>query len=96
MFRIKKIKVGRRYVEALSTRLLTKNLVLLKGRKGYVMCGYLNMASAEKFNDAAAMVTGVATIADALKAQVRACTTAARTMGIYEGQAVREALMIFA
>jgi uncharacterized protein YunC (DUF1805 family) len=96
MFRIKKIKVGRHHIEAFSAKLLSKSFVLLKGRKGYVMCGYLNIKTAEKFNDPAAMVTGVATIEDALKAQVCACTRSAQRLGIYKGQPVREALMIFA
>jgi uncharacterized protein YunC (DUF1805 family) len=96
MFRTKKIKVGRHRIEAFSIKLLSKSFVLLKGRKGYVMCGYLNVKTAEKFNDAAAMVTGVATIEEALKTQVRACTRPAQRLGIYKGQPVREALMIFA
>ena len=33
-------------------------LLLIKGKKGFLMCGYLNIKAAEKLGDAAARVTG--------------------------------------
>ena len=92
MIKIKKIKVGKRYVEAVAVKLLSKNFILLRGRRGYIMCGYLNMKAAEKFKDVAAKITGVSTIEEALKASVHSCTSQARRLGIYKGQPVREAL----
>lgn len=92
----KTIKIGACSIEAVSIGLLTKNFVLLRGSKGYVMCGYLDMSAAEKFNDVAVKVTGVAAIDDALNATVHSCSRAARKLGISEGQAVKDILPLIA
>ncbi len=96
MLRVRKIRAGRRFVTGISARLPVKTFVLLIGRKGYIMCGYLDLAVAEKFGDVAGRVTGVASIADALKASLGGVTGAARKAGLYEGQPVAEALKIIA
>lgn len=92
MIRRKKKKTGEKYIDAFQIRLLSKNFILLKGRKGYIMCGYLDLAAAEKFGDAAVRITGVSTIAQALKATVSSCTTHAKKLGIKKGQPVKEVL----
>jgi uncharacterized protein YunC (DUF1805 family) len=96
MFKHKKIKVGKKYIEAIWVKLQSKNLILLKGSRGYVMCGYLNLRAAEKFKDAAVKITGVSTIDEALKAAVHSCTGPARRLGIYNGQPIKEVLKIIA
>ncbi|HIE33685.1 MAG TPA: hypothetical protein EYP86_00915, partial [Candidatus Altiarchaeales archaeon] len=35
------------------------NLVLIVGSKGYIMCSYLNMETADRLEDVACIVTGV-------------------------------------
>jgi uncharacterized protein YunC (DUF1805 family) len=60
------------------------------------MCGYLNLEAAEKFNDVAIKITGIATIDDALKASVVSCTSRAKSLGIAEGQSVQDVLKIIA
>ncbi len=35
------------------------NLLLIKADTGFIMCGYLNIETAEKLNDAACIVKGV-------------------------------------
>jgi len=70
------------------------NLVLLKAKKGYVMCGLLNIETAEKLGQAAAMVTGVKTAEDALKAKIKAATTVAKKLGIKEGMSGEEAIKL--
>lgn len=77
-------------------RLAAKNLVILRGEKGYVMCGYLNLKSADKFKDVAVKITGVTTIKDALRAKVNSCTRPASKIGIRKGQSVKEVLEIIA
>jgi len=96
MLKHKKIKAGNKYIEALSIQLLSKFFVLLRGSKGYVMCGYLNLAAAQKFNDIAVKITGVSTIEDALSATVHSCTSSARKLGIYKGQLIKDVLKIIA
>ncbi len=88
------IKTGKGPIEAFAISLGPKNLVLLKGSKGFVMCGYLNLAVAQKFNDVAIKITGVASIKEALAANVHSCTAAARRLGIRKGQTIRDVLTI--
>ena len=47
-------------------KLPNADFLLILGSKGYIMCGYLNMATAEKKGDAAAIVTGVESFEDVL------------------------------
>jgi uncharacterized protein YunC (DUF1805 family) len=67
-------------------------LLLIIAPKGYVMCGYLNIETAEKFGQAAAIVTGVKSFDDILGAKVVGLTTKAKELGIKEGMAGRDAL----
>ncbi len=83
-------------VQKLRMRLAGKYLIVLRGRKGYVMCGYLNLEAAEKFGDVAVRIVKVSTLRDALKATVESCTAAARQRGIYPGQPIKEVLAIIA
>lgn len=94
MFKHKKIKVGKKYIEAIWVNLQSKNFILLRGSRGYVMCGYLNLRAAEKFKDAAVKITGISTIDEALKAGVHSCTSTARKLGIYRGKPIKEVLKI--
>jgi uncharacterized protein YunC (DUF1805 family) len=93
---LRKIKVGRKQITALVMPLQKKTLIVIRGRRGYVMCGYLNLKVAEKFGDAAVKITGVANINDALCASVHSCTFAAGKLGIKKGQPVKEVLKILA
>ena len=70
------------------------NLVLLKAKKGYVMCGLLNLETAEKLGQAACMVSGVKTADDILKARIKSCTTKARRLGVKEGMSGEETIRI--
>ena len=94
MKEFRRIKVGKSFIEAIAIKLLSKNFILLKGKKGYIMCGYLNLGVAKKFKDAAAKIVGVATIEDALKAKIHSCTPVAKKLGIKPGQPVKEALKL--
>ena len=96
MIKCRKIKIGGKYIEAFLLSLQSKNLILLKGSRGYVMCGYLNLKAAERFKDAAIKITGISTIEEALKTSVHSCTSSARRLGIYKGQPIKEVLKIIA
>lgn len=93
---IKKLKIGKKNILAMELKLLNKKLIVLRGRKGYIMCGYLNLRVAEKFKDCAAKIIGVSSIRDALSVNIYACTRPAKRLGIYKGQPVKEALAIVA
>jgi uncharacterized protein YunC (DUF1805 family) len=94
MVKYKKIKIGKACIEIVQAPLGVKNLILLKGTKGYVMCGYLNLRAAQKFKDVAVKIVGVSTIEDALKTTVHSCTSLAKSLGIYKGQPIKEVLRI--
>ena len=91
---IRKIKIKNNYLLALELKLLDKKLIVLRGGKGYIMCGYLDLRVAEKFKDCAAKITGVSTIRQALSAKIHSCTRQAKRSGIYKGQPVKDALAI--
>jgi uncharacterized protein YunC (DUF1805 family) len=67
-------------------------LVLVSGKDGFVMCGYLNVEVADRLGVAAAMVRGVASVNDLLAAKVESFTKAAASKGITAGMTGREAL----
>lgn len=94
MLKYKKIKIKDKYIEALLMRLLDKNLLVLRGSKGYIMCGYLNLRVAQKFKDVAIKITGVSSLKDAVQAKVSACTRPAKRLGIYKGQPIKDVLKI--
>ncbi len=96
MLKTQKIQVGDKVVEGLSLKLQERTLVVLRGDKGYVMCGYLNLEAADKFGDAAVIVTGVSSIEDALNATVSACSQAASKLGITKGQPIKDILKLIA
>ncbi len=67
-------------------------LLLIIAEKGFVMCGLLNIETAEKISVAAAMVGGVKDLEDVLNAQIGAVTSKARSLGVEAGMKAPEAL----
>ncbi len=64
-------------------------MVILKGLKGFVMCGYLNIEVAEKLGAAAAIVSGVSSFEDVLNAEIKSATTNAKKLGLEPGKVVK-------
>jgi len=69
-------------------------LLLIVGRTGFVMCGFLNIDAAEKVNIAAAMVSGVKTFDDVLAADIKAVTSKAQMKGIKVGMKGEDAVKL--
>lgn len=67
-------------------------LLLIKGEKGFVMCGYLNIDVAERLGAAAAIVSGVNSFEDVLNAEIKAATSKAEALGLEPGNVVRTVL----
>lgn len=67
--------------------------LMIKADNGILSCGFINIEAAEKIGVAAAMVSGVKTFEDVLKANVNAVTTQARKRGIEKGMLGRKALL---
>lgn len=66
------------------------NMLVLLCKHGYIMCGYLNTAASEKFEDAAAVVGG-ASFEEILANPVKAVSPKAAELGIKEGMTGAEA-----
>ena len=92
----RKIRIGRKSLEAVCFSLFSKNLIVIRGKHGYIMCGYINLKAAEMFKDVAVKVTGVSSIKDVLRARVNSSTSSAKRLGIYKNQPVKDVLKIIA
>lgn len=69
------------------------SILVIAAPKGMLCCGYISMEAAEKFQDPAAVVTGVKTFEDMLKASVVKVSSAAASLGVTEGMTGKEALL---
>ena len=69
------------------------NMILITCKRGYLMCGYLNLPAAEKFGDAAVLVGG-ADFDAVLANEIKGATSAAKALGVKEGMTGREAAAI--
>lgn len=67
-------------------------LVFISGKKGFIMCGYLNLETANKKENIAAIATGVKNIEDMLNTKIVALTNKAKEVGIKIDMPVKEAL----
>ncbi len=74
----------------------SSKLLVITGKKGYIMCGYLNINTAQKRDDIACIVTGVKTIEDMLNSKVVALTAKAQGLGISMDMEVNRVLEILA
>ncbi len=70
-------------------------LLIIKGSKGFLACGYINVETCNKTGEACAMVTGVKTHDDMLEAEVKAVSHEAEKLGVRVGMKGQEALEIF-
>ncbi len=84
---------GKKYV-ALKQDIGNLPLIVVKAKKGYIACSYIDKETAEKVGDIAAFVSGVKCLEDLKKAKIRSTTTWAEDLGIREGMSVKKALEI--
>lgn len=69
------------------------NIILIKAPHGFLGCGYFNIETANKLQEAVAIVTGVKTYDDMLNATVVNVSVAAEKSGIVKGMTGRDALL---
>ena len=90
---IKEITVNGKNYQAFEGEIAPgSSLVFIKGSKGFIMCGYLNMETAEKMKNIAAVATGVKNVDDMLKTTIVKMTACAEAAGIKAGMPVTQAL----
>lgn len=92
----RKISIKGKVLTSFCLPLGEKSLIIIKGSRGYIMCGYLDLNVAEKFKEVAVKITGVNSIEEAVCAKVFSCTSLAEKEGIYKGQAIKDVLEIIA
>lgn len=86
------IKIGEKTAMGIEIPLNNAVLVMAIGKKGFVMCGYLNIDAAEKMGDCACVVKGVKNVDELLAGRVVALTTGAQKLGIKLEMSGKEAL----
>lgn len=72
---------------------LKKPLLIAKKSKGFLACGYINVETCNKTEEACAIVTGVNSYEDMLKASVVAVSNRAIELGIKVGDSGESALL---
>jgi len=75
---------------------LRSPLLIIKGARGVLGCGYLNIEAFNRGGEAGAIVRGVNSYEDMLKAKVVAVSEAARSLGAEAGMTGEEVLKLFA
>jgi uncharacterized protein YunC (DUF1805 family) len=93
MIKRERIRLGTGQITGYRIDLGNAPLLLLQAKKGYVMCGYLNMSTANKLGDIAGRVIGVKTLQDVLNAKVIEVSENAKKEGLTEGMNVKEFLI---
>lgn len=71
-------------------------LLVVRGGKGILGCGYFNMSVAEKIDEALAIVRGVQSVEDMMEAEVRKVSPAAQALGVTPGMTGRQAMQLMA
>lgn len=71
---------------------LKRPLLLVRGSRGLLACGYFNIETFNKTGEATAIVTGVNDFEDMLRANVVAVSRAAAEAGVVPGMTGLEAL----
>lgn len=92
MVKVTQIDVEEHTAVGIKVDLPKAPLLLIKADKGFIMCGYLNLYAAEKLGDVAAIVRGVSSFDEMLKAPIVSCTAAAKALGISQGDICSSAL----
>lgn len=92
MIEIDNINLHGKNFETIKIDLGSAPLILIKGEKGFLMCGYLNMEAADKLGAVAVSTSGVKTVQDLLSKQINKISLKARELGIKEGMTGEEAL----
>ncbi|TVQ78305.1 MAG: DUF1805 domain-containing protein [Bradymonadales bacterium] len=73
---------------------LSLPLIIIKGSKGILACGYIDPETCNRTKEACAIVTGVMTHEDMLTAEVRSISQRAEELGLRVGMKGREAIEI--
>ncbi|RLF93011.1 DUF1805 domain-containing protein [Thermococci archaeon] len=95
MIHVRKIDVDGKTVLGLEVELPdSPPLVMLICKKGFIMCGFLNIEAADKLGVSAAVIAGVSNVNEMLESEVKHATTKAKKLGIKNGMKGIEAVKL--
>lgn len=89
---IEQIKLKNGTALALKFEMCSAPLLVIKAEKGFAMCGYLDIGTANKLNDTAVKVIDVKDFEEMLNARVKEVSEKAKEIGITLEMTVRDAL----
>ncbi len=89
---VKKLVVDGKQYLGVKINLFNAPLLLIKGERGFAMCGYLNINAANKLGDRAMIVSGVRDFEDMLNAPVKEVSEKLREESVKEGMLLKDAL----
>jgi uncharacterized protein YunC (DUF1805 family) len=90
---IKEVKFKNEVFMGYELEMFKSPLVIVKAKNGYIMCGYLDIVTADKLGDAAAIVRGVSSIKEILEKEVTEVSAAAKEKKIRRGMTGLQALL---
>ena len=92
---MEKIEIDSKTFDAYSSPTANASLLIIRGSRGMLACGYISVETANKIGDVAAIVTGVKDFNDMLEKNVVAASNAAIALGIKPGMTGKETLVTF-
>lgn len=90
---IEKLKIAGCEFEGIKVDTEHTALLVIRGKKGLLCCGYIDVAVANRVGDRVAIVTGVKTFSDMLNAKVVRISDAAAAKGVIIGVTGQAALL---
>ena len=93
MVRIDTFEVNGEQIQGLTIGEKNPNMIMFLLRRGYIMCGYLNLQTAEEDGDTAAVISAP-DLATLLDNKVKGMTSKAAALGVEIGMTGREAVRI--
>jgi len=89
------VKIGEYTAIGIKLEVSNAPILILRGEKGLLTCGYFRVGVADVIGDAIAVVTNVKSFEDMLNSKVVAVSKKAKELGVEVGDSGKEALLKF-
>ena len=89
---VRDIKIGKKVATGIEIPLPDSPLATATDKRGYLMCGLLDLSAAEEFEAACAVVRGARTISELLEGEIWGASAKAQQLGIKAGMTGLQAL----
>ncbi len=90
------IKVDGRNFDAYTIKTTNASMLIIRGGRGMLACGYVKLETADRLGDILAVVSGVNSYADMLEKPVVGVSKSAAAIGIKVGMSGEDALRLLA